>query len=483
MNIDTSQLFAIFGVESLLGLLGLVLIVTDLLVGKGRLTGPATAVRTLAFGGLVAIFAWSFVLEPGAEGALGTLDSFALFFKRFFLATAVATLGVAAPYEDRLSAGRAEFPTLLVFTTLGMCLLSSANDFVTLFVGLELVTVVLFLMAAYRPQLPRSIEAGIKFVVIGALSAAFMVYGIAFVYGTTGSFEFSQISAVINAQESLPAGLKFGLLMVLVGLGFKLGAVPFHIWIPDVYQGAPTPTTAFLSVGSKAVGVVLLMRLVYTVMGPAAAQWTTVLAGLAALTLLMGGLGAIPQTELKRFLGYSGISHAGFLLVALATHSEASAGAILFYVVTYLFANMAAFLVIVIVSRTDDDNHMDRINGLANRSPFLALVLTTSMLSLAGVPPFAGFFAKFMVLRAAVAEPALVWLVAFSLLMAVTSLYYYLCILKRIYMRDAVDTGFLEISGGARLLLLLCMLAVFAFGIYQQPLVQAAEAGASSLFR
>ncbi len=485
---DTSQIFteisAVFGIEMWLGLLALTLIIVDLITGKGRLTGPADMVRLVGMAGLAALLVYSFSVSPN-ESAVGwgTLDSFALYFKRFFMGTALMTLLISAPYEARLPAGRGEFPALVIFTTMGMCMLASVNDFVTLFVGLELVTVTLFMLAAWRAGLPRSIEAGIKFVIIGAIAGAFLVYGTAFIYGTTGHLDFEGVRAFLSSAETVPAGLKFGLLLVLVALGFKLGAVPFHVWVPDVYQGAPTPVTAFLSVGSKAAGVVLLMRFIYTVLGPVAGQWGTLLAGLAALTLLMGNLGAIPQKDMKRFLGYSGIAHAGFLLLAMAAHSEASASAVLFYMVTYLFANMAAFLVIIVVSRTHDNASMDRINGLAERSPFLAFVLMVSMLSLAGVPPFAGFVAKFLVLRSAVADPALLPVVILSLVMVVVSLYYYLCILKRMYFREPEDTGVLEIAGSTRLILLVCVLASVGLGIYFNPLVVAAESGAKALFQ
>jgi NADH-quinone oxidoreductase subunit N len=482
VNYEVGALLSVFGIEAALAGLALLLIATDLLTGKGRLTGPADAVRLLAQLGLLATLVWACTLDPHPEQPFGTLDAFALYWKRFFLLTAVAVLALSAPYENRLQAGRGEFPILLVFTTLGACVLASVNDFVTLFVGLELLTVTLFLMAAWRSTLPSSIEAGIKFVIVGALAAAFLVYGIAWIYGATGSFDFARVHAVLNSGGETPAGLKLGLLLVLVGLGFKLGAVPFHVWIPDVYQGAPTPVTAFLSIGSKAAGVVLLMRFVYSVLGPAASHWAALLAGLSALTLLMGNLGAIPQTDLKRFLGYSGIAHAGFLLLALATHSEASAGAMLFYLGTYLFANVAAFLVIVVVSRTADNASMDRVNGLADRSPFLAFVLTVAMLSLAGVPPLAGFFAKWMVLRAAVQDPSLLWLVVLSGAMIVVSLYYYLCIIKRMYMRDALDGGVLEVSGSTRWVLLTCVGVLLVLGLWQQPLVAAAADGARSLF-
>jgi NADH-quinone oxidoreductase subunit N len=484
---DTTQFFTIYGTEVWLGLLALVLICVDLVTGRGRLTGPADMVNLCALGGLALILLHSFGLEPVPEEPCGTLDAFAIFFKRFFVATALLTLLLSSAYEARFPAGRGEFPVMVIFTAMGMSMLASVNDFVSLFVALELVTVTLFLMAAWRAGLPRSIEAGIKFVIVGAIAAAFLVYGTAFVYGGTGSLDFAGVAAVVQSGESLSGALKFGLLLVIVGLSFKIGAVPFHVWIPDVYQGAPTPVTAFLSVGSKAAGVVLMMRLVYTVIGTdagsPATQWAaTVFAGLATLTLLMGNLGAIVQTDLKRFLGYSGIAHAGYLLLALAVHSEDSASAILFYMVAYLFTNVLAFLVIIVVSRTEDNAHMDRIDGLANRSPFLAFAMTVSMLSLAGVPPFSGFVAKFMILRSAVADPSLLPVVILSLIMVVVSLYYYLCIIKRMYMRDAKDDSVLEISGTTRLVLYGGIGVTFLLGIYMNPLVEAANAGAQSLF-
>lgn len=481
-----TEFMSVYSLEFYLGTLAMLLLAVDLVTGRGRLTGPADLVRLIALAGVSLLLIYSFAMSPesGAH-AFGSLDAFAVYFKRFFLGTTFLTLLLTAPYEARFTGGRAEYPVLVLLTAMGMCMLSSVADFVSLFVGLELVTICLFLLVAWRPGLPRSIEAGIKFVIIGAVAAAFLVYGIAFVYGATGHLDFAGVSAAIQDMDTLPGGLKFGLLLVLVGLGFKLGAVPFHVWIPDVYQGAPTPVTAFLSVGSKAAGVVLLMRLVYTVLGPAAAEWAGVLGGLAALTLLMGNLSAITQTDLKRFLGYSGIAHAGFLLLALAAHSEASASSILFYMVTYLFANMAAFLVIIVVSRTSDDSHMDRVNGLAERSPFLAFALLVSMLSLAGVPPFAGFVAKFMILRsameAALDHPSLYWIVGLSLVMVVVSLYYYLCVLKRVYFREPEDKGVLEISGSTKAILLLCVIATIGLAVFFNPLVESANAGAASL--
>lgn len=493
MDIDYESLMAVFSTEMWLGLLSLVLIGLDLVVGKGRLSGPADLVRTVAIAGLALVLVQTFVIEPVGEASWGTLDAFAIYFKRFFVGTALATLIITQPFEARFEAGRGELSALVCLTAMGMCMLASVNDFVTMFVALELVTVTLFMMAAWRPGLPRSIEAGMKFVIIGAVAAAFLVYGTAFVYGATGSLDFAAVSAALQGQTEMPGGLKFGLLLVIVGLAFKVGAVPFHIWVPDVYQGAPTPVTAFLSVGSKFAGVVLMMRLVYTVLGPAAAQWATLLAGLSALTLLMGNLGAISQVDLKRFLGYSGISHAGYLLLALAVDPAVvvgdqsaqgyAASAILFYMVAYLLANMVAFLVIIVVTRTDDDSSMDRINGLAERSPFLAFALTVSMLSLAGVPPFAGFVAKFMILRAAVADPALLPFVCLSLVMVVVSLYYYLCILKRMYFRDPVDQGVLEQPGPlARVALYAGVAASLIFGFWFNPIVEAATTGADALF-
>ena len=482
-----SEFMSVYSLEFLLAALAMALLVIDLIIGRGRLTGPADLVRLVGLGGLAGLLVYSFVwMHPSAaESSLGQLDAFAIYFKRFFLATSLFTMLLTAPYEARFTGGRAEFPVLVLLTTLGMCLLASANDFVTLFVGLELVTVTLFMLAAWRPGLPRSIESGIKFVIIAAVAAAFLVYGIAFVYGTTGHLDFAGVAAAVQATHEMPAGMKFGLLLVLVGLGFKLGAAPFHVWIPDVYQGAPTPVTAFLSVGSKAAGVVLLMRFVYAILGPVAAQWVGVLGGLAAITLLMGNLGAISQTDLKRFLGYSGIAHAGFLLLALASHNVASASAILFYMVTYMFANIAAFLVIIVVSRTSDDSHMDRVNGLAERSPFLAFALLVSMLSLAGVPPFAGFVGKFLILRsameAAVQHTELYWLVGVALVMVVVSLYYYLCVLKRVYFREPTDTGVLEVSGSTKAILLVCILASFGLSVFFNGLVEASNTAAGSL--
>jgi NADH-quinone oxidoreductase subunit N len=327
--------------------------------------------------------------------------------------------------------------------------------------------------------------------IIGALSTAFTVFGIALVYGTSGNLNFGEIAAVAPGLSGDRIFL-FGLLLVLVGLGFKIAAFPFQIWAPDVYQGAPTPVTAFLAVGSKAAGFALLLRVLFLAVPDITVQWSRLLITISAITILYGNLCAIPQRNLKRLLGYSSIAHAGYMLLGVAAFASATshpglasapgtgASAILYYLSGYLFTVLAAFTVICLVMRHVEGEDVTALAGLNQRSPLLATTLTLAMVSLAGIPPMAGFFGKFLLFKAALtqgtSDPAFYWLVAIAIGGVVVSIYYYFGVVRAIFWPgQAADLRPIQISPLVRLSLCTCIAGMFILGLYPAPVVRWAE--------
>jgi NADH-quinone oxidoreductase subunit N len=469
-------------------ILGLGLLLVDLWL-------PATERRKLglaAAAGVGAILAFSLVQfsldtvgTQYAFGAMFVLDPLALFFKRFFLLAALLVLVIANEFSDRLEAGLSEYFALLLFALTGMLFAASANDLALLFVSLELITVTFYVLVSFQRSRVASLEAGVKYLILGALSSAFMVFGIALVYGTTTKLNFAELAAV-SAQFAGNPLLVIGLLMVMVGLGFKIAAVPFQMWAPDVYQGAPTPTTAFLAIGSKAAGFVLLLRVLFSAVPAITAQWATLLMLVAGATILYGNLCAIPQRNLKRLLGYSSIAQAGYLLLGVAALNGDGRSAILFYLGGYLFSVLAAFAVICVVTRNSDHADISELAGLHQRSPLLAATLTLSMVSLAGIPPLAGFFGKFLLLKSVLANlpghAGWLWLVLVALAGVVISFYYYFGVIRAIYWdKGAAEATPVTYGWPMRGVLALCLVGMLYLGIYPATLISFAEAAVQVL--
>lgn len=469
-------------------LLGLALLLVDLWL-------PASEKRKLGYAaaaGVGAILLFSLfqfsVGTVGTQHAFGTmfvLDPLALFFKRFFLLAALLVLLMSVEFADRIGAGIAEYYALILFALTGMMFAASANDFTLFFVSLELITVTFYVLVSFQRTRQSSLEAGVKYLIIGALASAFMVFGIALVYGTTGKFNFTDLAGLASQFADNKLFL-CGLLMVLVGLGFKIAAVPFQLWAPDVYQGAPTPTTAFLAVGSKAAGFVLLLRLLFGALPGVAEHWRVLLMVLAGATILYGNLCAIPQRDLKRLLGYSSISHAGYLLLGVVAFSEAGRAAVLFYLGGYLFSVLGAFTVICLVLREAEGADIGKLAGLHQRSPLLAATLTLAMVSLAGIPPLAGFFGKFLLLKSVIAAGATCscyyWLTFVALAGVVISLYYYLGVIRAIYWsKDAADLTPITLGWPMKAALGVCIAGMLFIGIYPNHLVNLATAAVKVL--
>lgn len=446
---------------------------------------------------LALVLGYSFLLsgDSGAQAFNGSyvLDPLALFFKRFFLTAAIMVMLLAVEFSDRIQTGISEFYSLILFALAGMMFASSSHDFPMLFVSVELITVTFYVLTSFqRGRLP-SLEAGIKYLILGALSTGFTVYGIALVYGMSGTMSFevlSQLSGGLAGQPIFVAGLLF----VFVGLGFKVAAFPMQIWAPDVYQGSPAPITAFLAVGSKAAGFVLLLRFLFTAIPQVSAHWTTLLIFVSGITILYGNLCAIPQRNIKRLLGYSSIAHAGYILLGVAAmaaaggHSQASASAIAFYLAGYLFSVLAAFAVLVLVLRHVEGEDISALAGLNQRSPLLAAAIALAMVSLAGIPPLAGFFGKFLLLKAALEQapnaPAFYPLVGIAIAGVVISLWYYLGVIRVAYWAAPRQVASpLYVPWPLRCVLYACIFGMLALGIFPQPMMRATDRSAATFVR
>lgn len=417
------------------------------------------------------------------------LDSLSRFYKVFALLCTIFVLLLAVDYRKILSRftdspnsenGTGEFYALPVFACAGMMWLASARDLAGAFVALELITVTFYVLVAYMRRNVGSLEAGVKYLILGALSTGFLVYGIAWVYGTTNTMDLHTIGAKLGSSSGAEiqlAPLLFGVALVMVGLGFKMGAVPMQVWIPDVYQGAPTPTTAFLSVGSKAAGFILTIRFLEPFLasdltrGPV----VTLLLILACATLLFGNLAAIPQTNFKRLLAYSSIAHAGFLILALAAWSPetdtslGSAKIVSFYLATYLIMTLGVFFVLAQVRIHRDGENISDFNGLGKTNPRLALALTTLLAALAGVPLTAGFIGKFMVFSLAV-EAGLWAGVVIAFVAAAAGFYYYFSVIRAMWWAAPTETTPITLPPISRICIAVLTVSVLVLGFWPEPI-------------
>ena len=471
--------------EIIVVVLGLGLLLLDLWlpVERRRTFGHAAAGVLLLL--LVGSFLMPLTETAHAFGKMYVQDDLAIFFKRLFLLSGAVVLVMAVEHFDRLQTGLSEFFALVLFALAGMMFAASANDFTLLFVSVELITVTFYVLTSFQRDRVNSLEAGIKYLILGALSSAFMVFGIALVYGTTAKLNFGELAAVAPQFASNKIFLA-GLLLVIVGLGFKIAAFPFQMWAPDVYQGSPTPATAFLAVGSKAAGFVLLLRVLFAAAPQITAHWPTLLMVLSGITILYGNLCALPQRNLKRLLGYSSISNAGYLLLGVAALSAAGQTALLYYLAGYVFTVLAAFLVLTLVLRQVEGEDITALAGLSQRSPMLAAILTLAMVSLAGVPPLAGFFGKFLLLKSVVEQapgnPCYYWLLGAAVLGVVISLYYYFGVIQAIYWaKETPDLSAIEISLPMRISLCACTAGMLFLGLFPGSLVNFATAAAHAL--
>ena len=416
-------------------------------------------------------------------GHLCLWDGSAKFFDLFFLVVCALVIWMGDEVQEPVEHG-GEFVVLPLFTTVGLMLLASANDFMLLFVALELVTISFYILVAYRRHNLQALEAGVKYLILGGLSSAFLVMGVAYIFGIMGTTRFDVLVDQFHFG-GVPVAAGFGLILVLVGVGFKIAMVPFHVWAPDVYEGAPNSITAFLSVGSKAGGLIILLRIVLGAFGGASgtAIWYPVLTVGAILSLLLGNLAAIPQRNLKRMLGYSSIGHSGFILVAVIGAAAALPGmarpaladletgqvAVSVYLVTYLLATFTCFIVLALLRPRLAGLEVHHLAGLSQRAPLLAAAFALSLISLAGIPPLSGFAAKFYVVMIAWNRHLYVLLVL-TIFAAVAALYYYLGPIKAMYWSEPLDRTPIRVSRSATVMLSVLVALLLLTGFWWQSI-------------
>jgi NADH-quinone oxidoreductase subunit N len=414
----------------------LLVLLADLVVAEKRVLGYLALLGVVA-AGVASLALWS--SAPLAFQAMAVSDGYTLFFNLVFLTTAALSLLAAIDYLERKGLQRGEYYALLLFSTSGMLFMAAATDLIVVFLGLEIMSVALYILSGFNRGQFASIEAAMKYFILGAFASAFFLYGAALTYGATGTTNLAQIGTWLAGGGGIPRDpmALAGLGLLLVGFAFKVAAVPFQWWTPDVYQGAPTSVTAFMLVGAKGAGFAALLRVLFSAFSPAfTGDWMIAAAILAALTMTAGNLAALAQKDVKRMLGYSSIAHAGYILVGVAAGSADGVRGVLFYLLAYAFMNVGAFAVACVVERRGEfSSTLADYAGLGRQQPLLAAAMAVFMLSLTGIPPLVGFWGKLYVFRAAV-EANMTWLAILGVLNSAVSAFYYLGMLVQMYMRE-----------------------------------------------
>src|SRR5579883_3448733 len=406
------------------------------------------------------------------------VDGFARFLKILAIIGSAAAILMSIDYAKRQRQERFEYSVLIVLSTLGMLMLISAADLIALYLGLELMSLPLYVVAASHRDSLRSTEAGLKYFVLGALSSGMLLYGASLVYGFTGTVNFTGIA---HAATQGSVGLIFGLVFLFAGFCFKVSAVPFHMWTPDVYEGAPTPETAFFAAAPKVAGIAMFVRAAVAAFPGITAQWQEIVVFVAIASMLLGSFAAIGQRNIKRLMAYSSIGHMGFALIGLAAGTSEGVQGVLVYMVIYITMTLGVFAVILSMRRSDGMvESIDQLAGLARNNPTLAFFLAMLLFSMAGVPPLAGFFAKFYVFLAAI-KAGLYVLAVIGVLASVVGAYYYLAIVKIIYF-DEPAAGFAPMPHELKVVLAACALFNILFFLFPGPIVGVASAAAQSLF-
>lgn len=443
--------------EIVLVVFAVVVIIFDLFV-KDRESDWVAYLSLIGLGcSLLAIFVTNSLVDTNEPISLFLgmirLDGFAIFFKILLLLATAATILFSLRSEELDVKLKGEYHALLLAITFGMFLMASSTNLLMIFISLETVSLTSYILAGFLTHSPRSSEAAFKYITYGAVASGTMLFGLSLLFGMAGTGDITQISSqigtVLESGDVSALGVLIAITFILAGIGYKIASVPFHMWSPDVYEGAPIPITAFLSVASKAAGFALFLRFFYTGFGtPEIMQsidWGLLLAIVSALTMTVGNLAALPQRNVKRLLAYSSIAHGGYLLMGAVLLTPEGLGAIIFYLIVYLFMNLGAFYVVVLITNESGSEMIEGYRGLSSRAPYVAGAMAIFLFSLTGIPPFAGFFGKWLLFNAVISK-GLYWLAFIGLLNSVVSLYYYARIIKAMYLESAEDTDIFSFS-------------------------------------
>ena len=460
-----------------------VLILLDLFIErKGVLV--VLSIIGLVVSAVFAIALWG-TSEAAFNGML-SVDNFALFFKLLFLGIAALVILASVDYAPKFSRFQGEYYALIVLSALGMMLMAASSELITIYIALELASISLYVLAGFLKD-PKSTESSIKYLLLGATSSAVLLYGMALVFGSTGTTQLAEISQAVQNLGATGVGdnpaLMLGAVLLIAGFGFKIAAVPFQMWVPDVYEGAPTPITGYLSVASKAAGFAIILRVFFSAFGTPewlSMNWGLVFAALAAIGMTVGNMSALPQTNIKRMFGYSSIAQAGYLLVGLAAMGVGAAtstlnqSTVMFFLLSYSMANLGAFIAIIAITNKINSDLIEDFSGMSKRAPVLALGLTLCLISLIGMPPAAGFMAKFYIFSGAV-QSDLLWLVIIAVINSVISAFYYLRVVKVMWLGEPASTEKVPSSGALRVALAITCLGVLFIGILPGFAMKAAE--------
>ena len=449
----------------------------------------------VAVAGLVVALVVSLVQLWGVNdslyGGVIRVDGYALFFKAFFIALGGVVILVSVDFVRRNLENPGEYYGILLFTVVAMMLLAASGELLTAYISLELLSFGLYVLVAYDRYNPKSNEGATKYILLGAFSSALLLFGMSQVYGLLGTTRFDEISRALSAADSLSPGLILGIALIVAGLGFKVAAVPFHMWVPDAYEGAPIPITAHLAVGSKAAAFALVLRLFAEAFMPIAEQWQVLLIALAVITMLLGNLVALAQRNLKRLLAYSSVGQVGYLLMGVAALaamgdgslelSHLASNGIMLHLVAYAVTNMAAFLCLAAVFNITGRDDIAGMAGVARRAPVVGLVFAVSLFSLAGLPIFVGFTSKFYLFNAAAAQ-GLLWVAGVAIFASLISLYYYLMVVRQLYIEPAEESVSIPVPRLTLGVLGALFAGMIVLGVYPAPLMRAIQHASDALF-
>jgi len=473
--------------ELILAGVAIVVILLDLMV-KRKAWLAAVSIAGIIVSAGFAIAMWGGSAQSIFNNMLA-VDNFAIFFKLLFLVIAALVILASTDYVSKLARFRGEYYALVLISALGMMLMAATTELISIYIALELTSISLYILVGFLKD-PKSTEASLKYLLLGAVASAVLLFGMALVFGFTGQTQLGDIAQAIQSMSLsgvlASPGLIVGMVLIIAGFGFKIAAVPFHMWVPDVYEGAPTPVTAYLSVASKAAGFAIILRVFFSAFGlPSwlSLDWGLVFAVLAAVGMTVGNIIALSQTNIKRMLGYSSIAQAGYLMVGLATMGLAAASdvagrsGLLFFLASYALTNLGAFTAIIAISGKLDSDLIKDYAGIGKRAPLLALALSLCLISLIGMPPAAGFMAKFYIFSGAV-QNGLLWLVIIAVINSVISAYYYLRVVKVMWLGKPASETKVPSSVALRVALALSCLGVLVLGIVPGFVMKLAEMAA-----
>ncbi|HUJ71571.1 MAG TPA: NADH-quinone oxidoreductase subunit N [Verrucomicrobiae bacterium] len=490
MSVSYFEVFKALGAEAVLALTAVAVLTADLV----SLRRAEMLIRRQK-AGMVALVGLLLSIIPLCQqfnqprtvllGGTLAVDDLILFFKLVIIVLAALTVLISMDYDLGRHVG--EYYAVLLFGAIGMMLLISAEELLTIFVALELTSISLYILTAFHKGELRSQEAAVKYFMFGAISSAFLLFGLSYVYGVTGTTSLTGIREAVNGTQGMAMSplLATGLLFAIIGFGFKVAVVPFHLWAPDAYEGAPTPVTAYIATGSKVASFFILLKVLFVgfagmqgsaFWGQISSGWVMLLAITGALSMVLGNCAAIVQHNVKRLLAYSSIAHAGYIFIGFVAATRMGATAVLFYLIVYALTNLGAFGVVAALSSRAGGDEMQDFNGMAKRAPFLSLLMLIFVLSLAGIPPLGGFLGKFYLFASAVQADTqhfgLLWLVILGILMSAVSLYYYLILLKHIYIMDGSDQSRIITPTYLNVTLGLVALAVILLGVCPKPILE-----------